>query len=60
MGTDNNYKIRKWGICHSNLIYLVIHKAQIEAAALNKKLLVLVAAGFIPAFKTLNRLNWRG
>ena len=39
---------------------LVIHKAQVEAATLNKGLSMLVAAGFIPAFKTLNWLNWRG
>jgi hypothetical protein len=43
-----------------NKKYPVIRKAQVEAATLNKGLPMLVGAGFIPAFKTLKGLNWRG
>jgi hypothetical protein len=45
---------------HNIKYNLVKHKAQVEAATLNKGLPMLVAAGFIPAFKTLNWLIWRG
>jgi hypothetical protein len=57
---NDEYRITNGDQILENKKYLVIRKAQVEAATLNKGLPMLVGAGFIPAFKTLNWLNWRG